>query len=217
PEVSEVDETRSLIVGDTNVPGFSQRYVETAVELQAGQTFAIAGLLQSRTEGRTRATPLLGELPVIGTLFRTIQEERNDVELLITVTPELVDAMDPHQVPRNIPGVNSMSPSDHDFYINGHLEVPNLLGGDGCSMESGMTRTATETMIHQNAMQHGAMMSRGNLSTPGIGLPPNANFQGEGIPHGAIPGSVIPEGAVIPGNEPTVVGEGVILSTPEGY
>ncbi|MEM6472428.1 MAG: pilus assembly protein N-terminal domain-containing protein, partial [Planctomycetota bacterium] len=44
PEVSEVDETRSLIVGDTNVPGFSQRYVETAVELQAGQTFAIAGL-----------------------------------------------------------------------------------------------------------------------------------------------------------------------------
>ncbi|MEM0925602.1 MAG: pilus assembly protein N-terminal domain-containing protein [Planctomycetota bacterium] len=217
PEVSEVDESRSLILGETNVPGFSQRYVETAVELQAGQTFAIAGLLQSRTEGRTRSIPLLGELPIFGTMFRNIQEERNDVELLITVTPELVDAMDPHQVPRNLPGLNSMSPNDRDLYIHGHLEVPNLLGGDGCSMESGNNRTATENMLHQNVMQHGAMMSRGNLMTNTMGLPPGATVQGGGVPPGVIPGNVIPDGAVVPGSEPTVVGEGVILSTPEGY
>ncbi|MEO1618083.1 MAG: pilus assembly protein N-terminal domain-containing protein [Planctomycetota bacterium] len=212
PEVSEVDESRSLIVGETNVPGFSQRYVETAVELQAGQTFAIAGLLQSRTEGRVRSIPLLGELPVLGTLFRNIQEQRNDVELLITVTPELVDAMDPHQVPRGGPGLNSMSPNDRDLYLNGHLEVPNLLGGDGCSMESGMYRSGTDTLLHQNVMQHGAMMARGNLSDPGLSMQHSGAMGGSMMPYDAIP-----EGAVVPGNEPTVVGDGVILSTPEGY
>ena len=138
PEVKEVDPTLQLQIQGISIPGFNQRYVETAVELQAGQTFAIAGLLQSRTEAASRSTPLLGELPVIGTLFRSVRERRNDVELLITVTPELVAAMDPHQVPRGGPGLNSMSPNDRDLMINGHLEVPNLLGGDGCSMESGM-------------------------------------------------------------------------------
>ena len=56
----------------SQVPAFSSRYVETAVELQAGQTFAIAGLLQSRTEAVTRATPWLGELPLVGVMFRRV-------------------------------------------------------------------------------------------------------------------------------------------------
>lgn len=202
PEVKEPDAARSIVVGDTNVTAFSQRYVETAVELQAGQTFAIAGLLQSRTESMTRATPLLGELPVIGTFFRSVRERRNDIELLISVTPELVDAMDPHQVPRGGPGLNSMSPNDHDLYINGHIEVPNLLGGDGCSMESNPGMYDNSSMIHSNVMQHGAMMAHGNLMSPG------ANLEG---------GSSLPPGAIIPGSEPTVVGEGVIISTPDDY
>lgn len=196
PEVKEPDESRSIVLGDANVTAFTQRYVETAVELQAGQTFAIAGLLQTRTEATSRATPLIGELPVLGMFFRGVREQRNDIELLITVTPELVDAMDPHQVPRGGPGLNSMSPNDHDLYINGHLEVPNLLGGDGCSMESDLGPGGEADMIHGNVMQHGAMMSHGDLESPGMGLPP---------------------GAVVPGDDPTVVGEGVIISTPDGY
>lgn len=208
PEVKEPDAARSIVVGDTNVTAFSQRYVETAVELQAGQTFAIAGLLQSRTEATTRATPFIGELPVIGMLFRDVRERRNDIELLITVTPELVDAMDPHQVPRGDPGLNSMSPNDHDLYINGHIEVPNLLGGDGCSMESGLTRGSDAEMIHSNVMQHGAMMAHGNLMSPGMDLPPGAEVSD------ATP---LPPGAVVPGNEPTVVGDGVVVSSPDEF
>ncbi|MCA9136060.1 MAG: hypothetical protein KDB00_04855, partial [Planctomycetales bacterium] len=196
PEVKEPDAARSIIVGTTNVTAFSQRYVETAVELQAGQTFAIAGLLQSRTESTTRATPLLGELPVLGVFFRSVRERRNDIELLISVTPELVDAMDPFQVPRGGPGLNSMSPNDHDLYFNGHIEVPNLLGGDGCSMESGPDRGGDASIIHNNVMQQGAMMTHGSLMNPGAGLP---------------------NGAIVPGSEPTVVGDGVIISTPEGF
>lgn len=134
PEVSEVDSTLSIQAAGINVPGFSQRVVETAVEMQAGQTFAIAGLLQTRTESVVQATPFFGELPIFGALFRNVQERRNDVELLITVTPELVGPMDPHEVPAGGPGLNSYSPTDCELFVNGHIEVPNMMGGNcGCS------------------------------------------------------------------------------------
>ncbi len=168
PEVKEPDETRSIESGGIIVPGFSQRYVETAVELQAGQTFAIAGLLQSRTEGVTRATPFFGELPYVGVLFRRMQERRNDIELLITVTPELVDAMDPHEAPRGGPGLSSMSPNDHDLFIHGHIEVPNLLGGDGCTMNTDGSSTS-------GSMQLGAPAPQ---ATDGASMPKNAIVPG---------------------------------------
>ena len=136
PEVTEPDDSRAITAAGIQVTAFTQRYVETAVELQAGQTFAIAGLLQSRTESVTRETPFFGELPYIGMMFRRVREERNDIELLITVTPEIVDAMNPHEVPVGGPGLNSMSPNDKEFYVKGHIEVPNLLGNDtNCTLE----------------------------------------------------------------------------------
>ena len=188
PEVKEPDDTRSINASGVVVPAFSQRYVETAVELQAGQTFAIAGLLQSRTESNIRATPFFGELPYFGALFRRVQERRNDIELLITVTPELVDAMDPHEVPPG-PGTNSMSPNDKELYWKGHLEVPNLLGGDGCS---------PHTAPHHQGMTLDPQIS------PAIN-----GFQGP-AQH-----SMVPNGAVVPGDEPQIVGEGVTVSTPQ--
>ncbi len=138
PEVTELDPTNGLNSDGLQVTAFSQRYVETAVEMQAGQTFAIAGLLQSRTEASTSATPFFGELPYIGAMFRRVREQRNEIELLITVTPELVDAMDAYQVPQGGPGLNSMSPNDKELYLKGHIEVPNLLGQDGDCGESSM-------------------------------------------------------------------------------
>ena len=63
-------------------------------------------------------------------MFRRVREQRNDIELLITVTPEIVDAMNPHEVPVGGPGLNSMSPNDCELYVQGHIEVPNLLGND---------------------------------------------------------------------------------------
>jgi len=134
PEVSEVDPTRSIVSNGANVTAFTTRYVETAVEMQAGQTFALAGLLQSRTDAKTARTPLLGAIPYLGTLFRNVQEERNEIELLIMVTPELAEAMDPYQVPRGGPGLNSDSPDDCELYVHGHIEVPNLKS-DECYME----------------------------------------------------------------------------------
>ncbi len=141
PEVREPDATRSLILSGTNVTGFATRYAETAVEMQAGQTFAIAGLLQSRTESTISRTPFFGELPYVGALFRQVSERRNDIELLITVTPEFVEAMDAHEVPCGGPGLSTTSPTDKELYWKGYIEVPNLYGDCACPDGSGGTIT----------------------------------------------------------------------------
>lgn len=169
PEVSEPDNSRSIEASGIVVPAFSQRYVETAVELQAGQTFAIAGLLQSRTESNQRATPFFGELPYIGVLFRRMQERRNDIELLVTVTPELVDAMNPHEVPPGGPGLNSTSPTDWELYLKGHLEVPNLLGGQGCEMDgfTGINGIPSNAIVQESQLPPGAIIPTEQPTTVG--------------------------------------------------
>jgi pilus assembly protein CpaC len=177
PEVSEPDAARGINSNGIQVQAFTQRYVETAVEMQAGQTFAIAGLLQSRTEAITKSTPLLGEIPYLGLLFRRVSEKRNDIELLITVTPELVDAMDPHEVPVGGPGLNSMSPDDCELFLKGHIEVPNLKGN--CNVGP----------------------------SDGYSVLPGDNY----VP---AHGEVYPQGAIVPSNQPTIVGDGVSIEAP---
>jgi pilus assembly protein CpaC len=119
PHISQID--GSLTV--QGYPGLLEREAEAGVELQAGQTFAIAGLVQSRIDAENTGLPLLSSLPVIGALFRTVHEEVNDIELLILVTPEIVEAMDPCEVPPGGPGLNTQSPNDWELYMNGQLEV----------------------------------------------------------------------------------------------
>ena len=128
PSVSEPDYAN----GTPTVPALKTREVDTGVEMRAGQTLAIAGLVQQRVDSTSVGVPWLSELPYLGTLFRKVKEDLNEVELLITVTPELVDAMDANQVPRCGPGLNSTSPSDWDLFFKGHLEVPKCCGnGEG--------------------------------------------------------------------------------------
>ncbi|GIX00074.1 MAG: histidine kinase [Pirellulaceae bacterium] len=129
PEVSEIDPTRLVQVEGLLVPGTRKRYVDTSVEMTAGQTLAIAGLLQVRTEAYTRGIPFLADMPYVGNFFRRNYEEQNEIELLITVTPHFAGAMDPCQVPATAPGLNSDSPSDQEFYGRGHIEVPMVPDG----------------------------------------------------------------------------------------
>jgi pilus assembly protein CpaC len=125
PSVSELDNSRGVDVNGITVPGVTDRTVETSVEMQAGQTLALAGLIQSRVEAQKRGVPYLGDLPWVGRAFSSVEEQTNEVELLIVVTPELVGPMDPHQVPQCGPGEMTTSPNDHELYDYGYLEVPN--------------------------------------------------------------------------------------------
>jgi pilus assembly protein CpaC len=125
PEVSEIDPSVSVSVQGTSCPGLLDRGVDTGVEMQAGQTLAIAGLVQTRIESQRREVPWLGELPYIGALFRSVQDASNEIECLILVTPELVEAMDAEQVPPCGPGMETTEPTDVQLFFEGHLEVPN--------------------------------------------------------------------------------------------
>lgn len=134
PEVSEID--RSVEV--EGIPGLKKRMADTSVEMEAGQTFALAGLVSTRTESVNRGLPWISDLPYIGALFRRVENKENEVELVILITPELVSAMDCDEVPPCGPGSMTTNPSDWELYMKGHLEVPNCGPGDGAMMEPGM-------------------------------------------------------------------------------
>jgi pilus assembly protein CpaC len=122
PTVSEVDNTRSAVAG---VPAIKLRETDTCVEVDVGQTLAIAGLVQTRVEAQNRGLPWISDVPYLGAAFRRVREENNEIETLILVTPEIVDGMDPHEVPPCPPGTTTRSPGDWQLYMLGKLEVPN--------------------------------------------------------------------------------------------
>ena len=131
PRISEPDEANSLM----GIPALKTRTVDTGVELQAGQTLAIAGLVQTRIEASNHGLPWFSEVPYLGTLLRRVEHENNEVELLVLVTPELVDAIPAGQVPPCGPGMRTTIPCDGELFFGGHLEVPNCCmtcGGSGC-------------------------------------------------------------------------------------
>lgn len=123
PRVSEIDTTRSVIINNNTVPALKTREAETGVEMQSGQTLAIAGLVYNRQESMNRGIPGLSDLPYIGAAFRRVRQEEQEVELLILVTPQLVEPLDCDEVPPGGPGLNSATPNDLQFYLKGHLEV----------------------------------------------------------------------------------------------
>jgi pilus assembly protein CpaC len=149
PRVSEIDDTRAVNVNNFVIPALKVREVDTGVELKAGQTLALAGLVQTRIDAQERGLPFFSDLPLVGAAFRTVEEEVNEIELLILVTPEFAAGMEPHEVPQCGPGMESVSPNNCQLYWGGHLEVPAcgpcgaVSGGDcgvsntGCSTCNG--------------------------------------------------------------------------------
>jgi pilus assembly protein CpaC len=129
PDITEIDPSLRDTV--TGVPGFRQRTADTAVEMKAGQTLAIAGLVFTREDSVNRGIPWLADLPWMGVPFRRVSNQRNDVELLIFVTPEFCEAMDPHEVPPCGPGQLTTTPTDCELYFRGYLEVPKNCNGPG--------------------------------------------------------------------------------------
>ncbi|MCX7425036.1 MAG: type II and III secretion system protein family protein [Planctomycetia bacterium] len=146
PKVSDLDWANAVVVNGSTVPGLKSREVETGVEMNAGQTLAIAGLLQNITESQRHGLPWVSDLPYVGAMFRRMEDQNNEIELLILVTPELVDPLNPHEVPSCGPGMDTASPNDCELYFKGYLEVPRCCpncGGDGCAECAAGETTAT--------------------------------------------------------------------------
>jgi pilus assembly protein CpaC len=120
PEVSRVDFTFGTQVGGTLVPGFTSRRASTSVELADGQSFMIAGLLNEELREVAANYPILGDLPILGSLFRSTQFQKEETELVIIVTPTLVKPLGPG--PHPLPTDHFVEPSALEFYLWGALE-----------------------------------------------------------------------------------------------
>jgi len=129
PEVSRADFTFGTEVEGTVVPGFASRRASTSVELADGQSFMIAGLLNEEVREIAGKYPLLGDLPILGSLFRSTQFLKDETELVIIVTPTLVKPLGagPHPLPTD----HFIEPSALDFYLWGALEGMPPEGADG--------------------------------------------------------------------------------------
>ena len=93
PEVSEISSANSVVMSGFTIPSITTRRAKTTVELAPGESFMIAGLIKDTTKASIDQLPGLKELPVLGALFRSTEFQRNETELVISVTPYIVDPL----------------------------------------------------------------------------------------------------------------------------
>jgi len=122
PEVSQIDTSNAVTVSGFSIPGISTRRARTTIELRDGQSFAIAGLLQSNITDQVRQLPGLGEVPVLGALFRDSTFQNNETELVIIVTPSLVKPTPAGSLAA--PTDTFVPPSTADLFFKGEVEEP---------------------------------------------------------------------------------------------
>lgn len=122
PEVSQIDELHSVVLSGFRIPGLSTRRATTTVQLRDGQSFAIAGLLQSDFNDTIRQLPGIGEVPVVGALFRSSAFQRRETELVIIVTPHLVQPVSASALVAPTDGF--IPPSSVDLFLMGRVEAP---------------------------------------------------------------------------------------------
>ena len=123
PEVSQLDPTNFVQVGGIRVPSLIVRRANTTIELRDGQSFAIAGLLQSVSSTDASQLPWLGDVPVIGALLRSTHFQKRETDLAIIVTPRLVRPTRPGDTVRT-PLDNTAPGNDAEQFLLGRAEVP---------------------------------------------------------------------------------------------
>ncbi|MEP3049786.1 MAG: type II and III secretion system protein family protein [Erythrobacter sp.] len=128
PEVSSIDPTASILLNGVTIPGLQTRRVSTVLELRDGESFAIAGLLQRDFQTTVRQVPILGSIPIIGSLFRSSSFQKGETELLVVVTPRLVAPIRPDQV--SLPTDRIDDPVAADVLLNGVAYRPSASAGE---------------------------------------------------------------------------------------
>jgi pilus assembly protein CpaC len=123
PEVSHLDATNSVRTAGVAVPALIVRRASTVVELRDGQSFAIAGLLQSVNQETKQQLPWIADVPVIGSLFRSTSFERKETDLAIIVTPRLVKPARPGERLKT-PLDPSLPANEFELFLMGQQEIP---------------------------------------------------------------------------------------------
>jgi pilus assembly protein CpaC len=129
PEVSQLDPGNVIQIGGLRLPSLTVRRANTTIELRDGQSFAIAGLLQSIDTTDQKQFPWLGDVPVIGALLRSTAYQKQETDLAIIVTPRLVRPTRPGEELKS-PLDNTVAGNDTDVFMNGRLELTPRQVGD---------------------------------------------------------------------------------------
>ncbi len=128
PEISSINVAAGITIpgagGTTSVPGFDLRSAQVTVVIEDGQTLAIGGLIQNSINGQNSKVPILGDLPIISFAFTSKTYTETEEELIILVTPHLVDPMACNQLPKHLPGRETRTPDDFELFLEGILEAP---------------------------------------------------------------------------------------------
>jgi|CXWL01.1.fsa_nt_gi pilus assembly protein CpaC len=144
PEVSELDFTNALRTQGFVVPAITTRRAATTIELADGQSFAIGGLLRDNVRESVKKVPFLGDVPILGALFRSSSFQKSETELVIIVTPHLVKPLDMNA--QTLPTDYFVEPNDFEFYLMGFAEK----GGYGG--KAGQRSPAAEVLSNRISM-----------------------------------------------------------------
>jgi pilus assembly protein CpaC len=127
PELSAINAANGITIAGvtpTVLPGFTTRSAQCAVQLEDGQTLAIGGLIQNTVNATIQRVPVLGDIPFLNVLFTNKSYNEIEEELLILVTPRLVDGISCTQIPKYLPGRETRSPDDFELFLEGIMEAP---------------------------------------------------------------------------------------------
>lgn len=138
PEVSAIDKSNSYNIGNISIPGFIVRRAETSVDLKSGQSFMIAGLLQTFNDVNIERTPGIGKAPIIGSLFSSKSYQKRETDLVIIVTPHLVRPIDPSKKIAT-PLDATSAPSNVDLFAGNidEIKVSDIKRGQGSAVVPG--------------------------------------------------------------------------------
>ncbi len=134
PEVSELSSTAGVSIQGTSVPSLTTRRAKTTVELAPGESFMIAGLIRDEVSTALRQLPGINEIPILSALLRSTEFERNESELVIAVTPYLVDPQKSSDV--KLPTDRYREPSNMEMFFYGALSA---MGPNGSERRKAQT------------------------------------------------------------------------------
>ncbi|MYL83561.1 type II and III secretion system protein family protein [Desulfovibrio aerotolerans] len=138
PEVSDLDYTKAIQLQGFTIPAINTRRTSTTVELKNGQSFAVAGLLKEEGRSSMDKYPMLGDIPVLGNLFKSSSYQKDQSELVIIVTAHLVKPLDKKAI--SLPTDTAHEPDDLEFFLG--IKRPSQTPA-GAPL-AGMTRTGAE-------------------------------------------------------------------------
>lgn len=170
PEVSQLSSSGAVTMSNTTIPALTTRRSETTVEMGSGESMVIGGLLQNTHNNSISKTPGLGDMPILGALFRSNGFQRNETELVIVITPYLVRPVNANQI--RLPTDGYKAPNDFDRIFLGEL-AGGKSGGDRPMprMAPPTAAPSTEALAPAPvAPPRSGRKSRGAAAAPGFGL-----------------------------------------------